>query len=408
MEKFANKKIVLAVSGGIAAYKAADVASWLTKNGAQVHCVLTKAAAEFVSPLVLQSLTGYPVVQDEFVTGPGWGIVHIELAAGADLLAVIPATANIIAKIAAGIADDALTSTVLAATCPLFMAPAMNTHMYENPATQQNLQILRGRGWQIMPPDNGRLACGAVGQGKLPAVEAIELELEQLLLAATAEPGRRDLAGKRVLVTAGPTTEPIDPVRYISNRSSGKMGYAVATRAAERGAEVLLVSGPTALQPPDGVRFVQVESACQMREAVLAEYAACDVVIMAAAVADYRVAEPADHKIKKTGDNQEMTLRLLRNPDILQELGEAKQQQFLVGFAAETHNLEEYAKGKLAAKHADLLVANDVSRADAGFDVDTNQIIIFAADGGRQTYPLTTKLAAADYILDAVAARINI
>lgn len=408
MEKFANKKIVLAVSGGIAAYKAADVASWLTKNGAQVHCVLTKAAAEFVSPLVLQSLTGYPVVQDEFVTGPGWGIVHIELAAGADLLAVIPATANIIAKIAAGIADDALTSTVLAATCPLFMAPAMNTHMYENPATQQNLQILRGRGWQIMPPDNGRLACGAVGQGKLPAVEAIELELEPLLLAATAEPGRRDLAGKRVLVTAGPTTEPIDPVRYISNRSSGKMGYAVATRAAERGAEVLLVSGPTALQPPDGVRFVQVESACQMREAVLAEYAACDVVIMAAAVADYRVAEPADHKIKKTGDNQEMTLRLLRNPDILQELGEAKQQQFLVGFAAETHNLEEYAKGKLAAKHADLLVANDVSRADAGFDVDTNQIIIFAADGGRQTYPLTTKLAAADYILDAVAARINI
>ena len=408
MEKFANKKIVLAVSGGIAAYKAADVASWLTKNGAQVHCVLTKAAAEFVSPLVLQSLTGYPVVQDEFVTGPGWGIVHIELAAGADLLAVIPATANIIAKIAAGIADDALTSTVLAATCPLFMAPAMNTHMYENPATQQNLQILRGRGWQIMPPDNGRLACGAVGQGKLPAVEAIELELEQLLLAAPAEPGRRDLAGKRVLVTAGPTTEAIDPVRYISNRSSGKMGYAVATRAAERGAEVLLVSGPTALQPPDGVRFVQVESACQMREAVLAEYAACDVVIMAAAVADYRVAEPADHKIKKTGDNQEMTLRLLRNPDILQELGEAKQQQFLVGFAAETHNLEEYAKGKLTAKHADLLVANDVSRADAGFDVDTNQIIIFAADGGRQTYPLTTKLAAADYILDAVAARINI
>lgn len=408
MEKFANKKVVLAVSGGIAAYKAADVASWLTKNGAQVHCVLTKAATEFVSPLVLQSLTGYPVVQDEFVTGPGWGIVHIELAEGADLLAVIPATANIIAKIATGIADDALTSTVLAATCPLFMAPAMNTHMYENPATQQNLQTLRGRAWQIMPPDNGRLACGAVGQGKLPAVEVIERELEQLLLAAPAEPGRQDLAGKKVLVTAGPTTEAIDPVRYISNRSSGKMGYAVASRAAERGAEVLLVSGPTALQPPAGVRFVQVESACQMREAVLAEYAACDVVIMAAAVADYRVAEPADHKIKKTGDNQEMTLRLLRNPDILQELGEAKQQQFLVGFAAETHNLEEYARGKLAAKHADLLVANDVSRADAGFDVDTNQIIIFAADGGRQAYPLTTKLAAADYILDVVAARINI
>lgn len=408
MEMFANKKIVLAVSGGIAAYKAADVASWLTKNGAQVHCVLTKAAAEFVSPLVLQSLTGYPVVQDEFVTGPGWGIVHIELAEGADLLAVIPATANIIAKIAAGIADDALTSTVLAATCPLFMAPAMNTHMYENQATQQNLQTLRSRGWQIMPPASGRLACGAVGQGKLPAVEDIERELEKLLSSAGPEAVSQDLAGKKVLVTAGPTTEAIDPVRYISNRSSGKMGYAVARRAAERGAEVLLVSGPTALQPPDGVRFVQVESACQMREAVLAEYAECDVVIMAAAVADYRVAEPADHKIKKTGDNQEMVLRLLRNPDILQELGETKQRQFLVGFAAETHNLEEYARCKLAAKHADLLVANDVSRADAGFDVDTNQIIIFAADGARQAYPLTTKLAAADYILDAVAARINI
>lgn len=411
MEKFANKKVVLAVSGGIAAYKAADVASWLTKNGAQVHCVLTKAATEFVSPLVLQSLTGHPVVQDEFVTGPGWGIVHIELAAEADLLAVIPATANIIAKIAAGIADDALTSTVLAATCPLFMAPAMNTHMYENPATQQNLQTLRQRGWQVMPPANGRLACGAVGRGKLPAVEEIEQELERLLLAAgtkAEKSDRLDLAGKKVLVTAGPTTEAIDPVRYISNRSSGKMGYAVASQAAARGAEVLLVSGPTALQPPAGVRFVQVESACQMREAVLAEYAKCDVVIMAAAVADYRVAKPADHKIKKTGDNQEMTLRLLRNPDILQELGETKQQQFLVGFAAETHNLEEYARGKLAAKHADLLVANDVSRADAGFDVDTNQIIIFAADGGRQAYPLTTKLAAADYILDAVVEKINI
>ena len=262
-----------------------------------------------------------------------------------------------------------------------------------------------------MPPANGRLACGAVGRGKLPAVEEIEQELERLLLAAgtkAEKSDRLDLAGKKVLVTAGPTTEAIDPVRYISNRSSGKMGYAVASQAAARGAEVLLVSGPTALQPPAGVRFVQVESACQMREAVLAEYAKCDVVIMAAAVADYRVAEPADHKIKKTGDNQEMTLRLLRNPDILQELGETKQQQFLVGFAAETHNLEEYARGKLAAKHADLLVANDVSRADAGFDVDTNQIIIFAADGGRQAYPLTTKLAAADYILDAVVEKINI
>lgn len=403
---FANKKIVLGVSGGIAAYKAADIVSWLTKNGAEVHCVLTKAAAEFVSPLVLQALSGREVVVEEFVTGPGWGIVHIDLAADADLLAIIPATANIIAKIAAGIADDALTSTVLAATCPLFIAPAMNTHMFENVATQQNLQTLRQRGWHIMPPASGRLACGAVGVGKLPAVEEIEEQLQQLLLHENRQTPA-DLAGKKVLVTAGPTTEAIDPVRYISNRSSGKMGYAVAQQAAARGAEVLLISGPVSLPPPDGVRCVRVESARQMREAVLAEYADCDVVIMAAAVADYRVAAPADHKIKKTADNQELVLQLLRNPDILQELGSLKQQQVLVGFAAETDNLEEYARKKLQSKRADLLVANDVSRSDAGFDVDTNQIIIFGADGSRREYPLTTKLQAAAYILDAVTKKIK-
>lgn len=403
---FADKKIVLGVSGGIAAYKAADIVSWLTKNGAEVHCVLTKAAAEFVSPLVLQALSGREVVVEEFVTGPGWGIVHIDLAADADFLAIIPATANIIAKIAAGIADDALTSTVLAATCPLFIAPAMNTHMFENVATQQNLQTLRQRGWHVMPPASGRLACGAVGVGKLPAVEEIEEQLQQLLLHENRQTPT-DLAGKKVLVTAGPTTEAIDPVRYISNRSSGKMGYAVAQQAAARGAEVLIISGPVSLPPPDGVRCVRVESARQMREAVLAEYADCDVVIMAAAVADYRVAAPADHKIKKTADNQELVLQLLRNPDILQELGSLKQQQVLVGFAAETDNLEEYARKKLQSKRADLLVANDVSRSDAGFDVDTNQIIIFGADGSRREYPLTTKLQAAAYILDAVTKKIK-
>ena len=403
---FADKKIVLGVSGGIAAYKAADIVSWLTKNGAEVHCVLTKAAAEFVSPLVLQALSGREVVVEEFVTGPGWGIVHIDLAADADFLAIIPATANIIAKIAAGIADDALTSTVLAATCPLFIAPAMNTHMFENVATQQNLQTLRQRGWHVMPPASGRLACGAGGVGKLPAVEEIEEQLQQLLLHENRQTPT-DLAGKKVLVTAGPTTEAIDPVRYISNRSSGKMGYAVAQQAAARGAEVLIISGPVSLPPPDGVRCVRVESARQMREAVLAEYADCDVVIMAAAVADYRVAAPADHKIKKTADNQELVLQLLRNPDILQELGSLKQQQVLVGFAAETDNLEEYARKKLQSKRADLLVANDVSRSDAGFDVDTNQIIIFGADGSRREYPLTTKLQAAAYILDAVTKKIK-
>ena len=403
---FANKKIVLGISGGIAAYKAADVVSWLTKNGAEVHCVLTEAASEFVSPLVLQALSGREVVVNEFVTGPGWGIVHIDLATGADLLAIIPATANIIAKIAAGIADDALTSTVLAATCPKFIAPAMNTHMYENPATQQNLQTLQQRGWQVMPPASGRLACGAVGKGKLPAVELIEEQLHRLISATDEFIPNMDLAGRKVLVTAGPTTEAIDPVRYISNRSSGKMGYAVAQQAAARGAEVLLVSGPVSLQPPAGVRCVQVESARQMRDAVLSAYSDSDVVIMAAAVADYRVAAPAEQKIKKTADNQELVLQLLRNPDILQELGSQKQQQVLVGFAAETNNLEEYARAKLQSKRADLLVANDVSRSDAGFDVDTNQIIIFGADGSRREYPLCSKLQAAEYILDAVAEKL--
>lgn len=397
---FKNKKVVLGISGGIAAYKAADLTSWLTKNGAEVHCVMTKAATEFISPLVLQALSGREVVVDEFVTGPGWGIVHIDLAAEADLLAIVPATANIIAKIAAGIADDALTSTVLAATCPTFMAPAMNTRMFENLATQNNLELLQKRGWYVMTPTSGRLACGAVGAGKLPNVADIEQELTKLLLP------KQDLVGKRVLVTAGPTTEPIDPVRYISNRSSGKMGYSLAEAAVQRGAEVVLVSGPCRLPKPAGVKFVAVESACQMQEAVLAEYADADVVIMAAAVADYRVAEPADHKLKKTADNDEMVLRLIKNPDILQSLGEQKTRQFLVGFAAETDNVEEYAKAKLQKKHADMLVANDVSRRDAGFDVDTNQVTIFSADGSRQVCPLASKRVVADYILDAILQKI--
>lgn len=397
---FANKKVVLGVSGGIAAYKAADIASWLKKQGADVHAVMTAHAAEFISPLVLQALTGNPVVTEEFVAGPGWGIVHIDLAAGADLLAIVPATANIIAKIAAGIADDALTSTVLAADCPCFIAPAMNTKMYHNAATQANLKTLAERGWRVMPPASGHLACGTVGEGKLPPVEEIEQAISALLLP------RQDLAGKRVLVTAGPTTEQIDPVRYISNRSSGKMGYALAEAAQARGAEVVLVSGPVSLAAPAGVRLCRVTSAQQMLAAVQAEFAACDMVIMAAAVADYRVDKPAAHKIKKTADNDELTLKLVKNPDIIAELGRQKSRQLLVGFAAETDNMEEYARAKLTRKHADLLVANDVSRADAGFDVDTNQVVIFTADGARLESPWAAKRQTADFILDAAAARL--
>ncbi|MBQ3180854.1 MAG: bifunctional phosphopantothenoylcysteine decarboxylase/phosphopantothenate--cysteine ligase CoaBC [Firmicutes bacterium] len=392
---FANKKIVLGICGGIAAYKAADIASWLKKNGADVHCVMTANAAKFISPLVLQALTANPVAVDEFVTGPGWGIVHIALADKADALVIVPATANVIGKIAAGIADDALTSAVLAATCPLFMAPAMNTNMYRNPAVQHNLATLREHGWHILPPASGHLACGAVGEGKLPDVTVIEEALQKLLLP------RQDLAGKKVLVTAGPTSEPIDPVRYITNRSSGKMGYAVAAVARERGAEVVLVSGAH-LATPAGVRLIKSGSAVEMREAVISEYDTCDIVVMAAAVADYRVAAPADRKIKKTDDNDELTLHLVKNPDILRELGEKKTHQLLVGFAAETNDLDAYATAKLQKKNADMLVGNDVSRAGAGFDVDTNIITIFQPGGIKTEYPLCSKQQAAEYILDAV------
>lgn len=398
---FSNKKIVLGISGGIAAYKAADLASHLTARGADVHCVMTAHATEFISPLVLQALTGNPVVTEEFVTGPGWGIVHIDLADGADLLAIVPATANVVAKIAAGIADDALTSAVLAADCPRFIAPAMNTKMYRNAATQANLQTLRERGWQVMTPAAGRLACGAVGEGKLPAVDDIEAEIVKILAP------KQDLAGKKLVISAGPTAEPIDPVRYITNRSSGKMGYALAEAAKARGAEVVLVSGPVNLTAPTGVEVKKINSAQQMFDAVTAEYDSCDMVIMAAAVADYRVAEVADHKIKKTADNDEMTLKLVKNPDILATLGSRKTHQLLVGFAAETNNVEEYARIKLAKKNADLLVANDVSRADAGFDVDTNQVIIFGADGSRVESPLGSKRQTADFILDEAVARLK-
>ncbi len=398
---FANKKIVLGISGGIAAYKAADIVSWLTKNGAAVHCMLTPNAAEFITPQVLQALSQHPVVVDEFVNGPGWGIVHIDTVQDADLLAIIPATANTIAKIAAGIADNALTSAVLAATCPLFIAPAMNTHMYQNPATQRNIQTLKDRGWHVMPPVSGHLACGAVGEGKLPDVADIEAALQRLLLP------KRDLAGLQFLVTAGPTIEPIDPVRYISNKSSGKMGYAIAEAARDRGAQVLLVSGHTNLPRPAGVEYLPVDSAAAMLAACLEAYDGCDVVIKAAAVADYRVAEPAAQKLKKTDDTDEMVLRLVKNPDILAELGRRKTHQLLVGFAAETNNVEEYARQKLAKKHADLLVANDVSRADAGFDVDTNQVTIFTAAGDKLTSPLASKRQTADFILDAVRARLD-
>lgn len=395
---FSGKKIVLGITGGIAAYKAADVVSWLAKNNAEVHVVVTANAAKIISPLALQTLSKRPVVLDEFATGFGWQVVHITLVENADLFAVIPATANFLAKAANGIADDVKASSVLAAVCPMLVFPAMNVHMYENPATQKNLEILAGRGWKIAEPDVGMLACGYEGKGKLPGLETIKS-----VLIETVFP-KKDFSGKKVIVTAGPTSEPIDPVRYITNRSSGKMGYAIAKAAAERGADVVLISGKTALKPPvvgNRIRTVNVVSAEDMKKAVFAEYDNCDIVIKAAAVADYRAAEISDIKIKKNDD--ELVLNLVKNPDILKELGKAKKHQILVGFAAETDNLFEYAKRKLKEKNLDLIVANDVSRADAGFDVDTNVITVINAKGESTEYDKSTKIEAANNILNAVS-----
>lgn len=395
---FSGKKVVLGITGGIAAYKAADVVSWLSKNGAQVHVAMTENAAKIISPLTLQTLSKRPVVLDEFVTGFGWQVVHITLMENADLLAVIPATANFLAKAAHGIADDALTSAILAADCPLLAAPAMNVHMYENPATQENLAILRQRGWQIVEPAVGMLACGYEGKGKLPDFSVLQKALTEALLP------RRDFLDKRVLVTAGPTVEAIDPVRYISNRSSGKMGYAIARAAAKRGARVILISGPTAIKPPvieNRIQTISVRSATEMRQAVLAEYEQVDLVVKAAAVADYAVEAPSPVKIKKQAEK--MTLTLVKNPDILRELGEKKTHQILVGFAAETHDVQAYAKAKLTEKNLDFIVANDVSRADAGFNVDTNVITVMRRDGTVQEFGKCSKDEAANHILDAIA-----
>jgi len=368
--------------------------SWLNQNHAEVHVVMTKGATEIVTPLTLQTLSGRPVIVDEFVTGPGYQVVHINLVENADLFALIPGTANTIAKIAHGIADNALTSAVLAADCPLVVAPAMNYYMYANAATQSNLQILRERGWHIIEPAEGRMACGTTGKGRLPTFDVLKDAIISIL-----QP-KKDLAGKKILVTAGPTVERIDPVRYLTNRSTGKMGYAVAQAAAERGANVTLVSGPVALAAPQGVKRVMVESAADMLQAVLAEYEDTDIVIKAAAVADYTIPEAAPEKIKKGGD---LTLALQPTVDILKTLGANKGERILVGFAAETTDVAAYAKEKLTKKNLDLIVANDVSRSDAGFACDTNIITVFSKDGSACEFDKCSKADAAGHILDCVA-----
>jgi phosphopantothenoylcysteine decarboxylase / phosphopantothenate---cysteine ligase len=388
-----DKNIVLGVTGGIAAYKAVEIASRLRQAGALVHVVMTREATAFVTELTFREITGNPVAVDMWGKVNEWNVEHIALANLADLMLIAPATANIISKIAVGIADDMLTTTVLATKAPLFIAPAMNSNMYENPIIQMNIENLKKRGSHIIPPASGRLACGTVGLGRLPEPSEIVSEVTDYFLQC------QSLCGKKILVTAAGTIEPIDPVRYIGNRSSGKMGYAVAEEAARRGGDVVLVSGPSVLRTSPSIRMIKIETAAEMRKAVLAEFADSDMVIKAAAVADYRASEIAVNKIKK--NDQIFTLVLEKNPDILKELGARKRPgQVLVGFAAETQNLLLYAKEKLEKKNLDLIVANDVSNVNAGFNVDTNVVKIIFRDGMVEDFPLLSKKNLAKIILD--------
>lgn len=411
-----GKKIVLGVTGGIAAYKCVDLASRLRKKGAEVHVILTRGAQNFVTETAMREISGNPVITSMWGEIHNYDVEHIALATLADVVLIAPATANVIAKAAAGIADDMLTTTVLATRAPIFFAPAMNSNMYENPVTQQNITTLQQRGWQLIPPASGHLACGTSGIGRMPEPAELVEVLENYFAGEggsveSADGNTMDntmgniigstMQGLKLLVTAAGTREPIDPVRYIGNRSSGKMGYAIAEAAARLGAEVTLISGPSALQPPAGVEFFGVESAREMRQLVQERFPACDIVIKAAAVADYRVKNVSDQKIKK--NDAELTLVLEKNPDILKELGEMKKpHQTLVGFAAETQNLLQYAKSKLERKNLDMIVANDVSKPQAGFNVDTNLIKLLKRDGSIEELPLMSKKELAYIILERV------
>ena len=389
-----GKFIVLGVTGGIACYKAAALASLLVKQHAEVQVIMTENAAKFVTPLTFEQLTGKKALTDTFDRNFTHSVEHIAVADRADLVLIAPATANVAAKLAHGLADDMLTTTVLACDCPKLIAPAMNTKMYENPVTRDNLETLLRYGWEVIEPAEGRLACGAVGKGKLPEPEAL---LESVLHAVAHE---KDLAGKKVLVTAGPTREALDPVRYLTNRSSGRMGYAIARAAARRGAEVTLVSGPVSLPRPGYMEIVDVESAQEMFEAVTSRAPEMDIIIKAAAVADYRPAQVADNKIKKK--DGDLALPLERTLDILGTLGKNKRPgQFLCGFSMETENLLENSRKKLEKKNLDMVAANNVKVAGAGFGVDTNVLTLITAAGEKEL-PLMSKDAAADALLDAI------
>lgn len=398
-----GKHIIVAVSAGIAAYKAIEVVSRLRKKGAEVKVVMTQNATHIASPLTFGEISGHPVALDMFEQVHQWDVEHIALATWADAYVVVPATANVIGKIYAGIADDMLTTTIMATKAPKYLCPAMNTEMYNNPITQRNLEGLRSLGYHIMDPAEGWLACGITGVGRLPEPEAIVDWLEAKMCSTN------ELEGTTILVTAGGTQESIDPVRYIGNRSSGKMGYAIAEQAARMGAKVILVSAPTSLPIPSGVDFISVDSAVSMQEAVEARFNDVNVVIMAAAVSDFRVLHKAEQKIKKM---ESMTIELVKNPDILQGLGSKKSHQILVGFAAETEHVIKYGQDKVARKNLDMLVANDVSKSNAGFNVDTNEGYFLYPDKEPKEMPNMKKSDLARHILreviDLVANRADI
>ncbi len=388
-----GKEILLGVTGGIAAYKAVLLLRKLTKAGANVNVIMTENAKQFVGPLTFQTLSGNPVTSDLFTLFKSKEIGHVALADRADLLVIAPATANIIGKIANGIGDDFLSTMVMATRVPVLFAPSMNVNMFNSPIVQENIKKLKQHGYYFIDPEEGELACKAEGKGKLADIDNI---LEEICILLSP----KDFKGKKILVTAGPTIEDIDPVRYISNNSSGKMGYAIAKTAIRRGAEVLLISGPTSLKPPYKARFISVRSAQQMYEAIMDNFSQFDIIIKCAAVADYRPEKKALEKIKKS--EKEITLKLVKNPDILKEIGKQKGNRIIVGFAAETENVVENARKKLIEKNIDLMVVNDVSNKEIAFQSDYNQCTLIFRNGNFIELPKAKKEEVADDILDAI------
>ena len=390
-----GKNIVLGVSGGIAAYKAVELVSRLKKQNANIDVIMTEGATKFVTPLTFQTLALGPVYIDMFGEPKSYDVEHISLAQRADLFVIAPATANTISKIANGIADNLLTTTVMATRSKVIFAPAMNTNMYINPIVQKNISYLKELGYEFIEPGTGLLACQTYGPGRM----AEPIEILQYILNSFYE---KDLVGKKIIVTAGPTIEPLDPVRYITNHSSGKMGYSIAEESANRGAETILISGPTSIDVPKNVKLIKVNTTIEMFNAVEKYFSDCDALIKAAAPSDYRAETISDTKIKKKNNKDELNIKFVRNPDIAAHFGKGKGEKIVVGFAAETNNLLEYAENKLEEKNLDFIVANDVSKAGAGFKSDTNIVTIIERTGRQTEYPIMDKMQVSKIILDKI------